>query len=540
MFRNRFFWIIILVLTLVLASGGYYYYSTVYSQTHKPDEEPTIATGQASRGDLVITAGGSGTLIPASETAVGFRSGGVLAELLVEVGESVEAGQLLARLDDTDVLDQVSQAEISVRQAELDLAELDEEVDPADLAGAQATLASAQAELTELMSPPDDQDLLAAQESLRSARATLSDLLVLPDPDEVEVAKADLTLAEMELRSAQAAYDQVAWRADIGTRQESADLWQATTNYERAKAEYEEAREGATADELADARSQIALAQAQLDALLEEPDPDEILAAEAKVTQAQAQLNDLLAGAAASDVEVAELNLAQARMELASARRALEDTQLVAPARGTVTAVDAQLGESVGTTGIVTIADLKEPQVQFWVEEADMASVSPGNRVSIVFEALPDLEFSGEVISIDPALVEVDGTPAVQSYASVDLTDKPMRLLSGMNAEVEVVAGEALNAVLVPLQALRELRGPGPDGQAQYAVFVMLPDGELEMRVVTVGLKDFVNAQILSGLEAGEVVSLGIEEASSSASSSQESQQPAPGPGGFLRFLGGQ
>jgi HlyD family secretion protein len=543
MFRNRPFWILVLVLVLVLTGGGYYYYSNVYSQARQSEDEPTIATAQASRGDLVISASGSGTLIPASETAVAFRSGGVLAELLAEVGDQVEAGQLLARLDDADAQDEVSQAEISLRQAELDLAELGEEAGPADLAGAQASLASAQAELTSLMAAPEDQDLLAARESLRSAQENLNDLLALPDPDEVEIAKADLTLAEMSLRTAQAAYDQVAWQADVGTRQEAADLWQATTDHDRARAEYEEALEGATADELADARAQIALAQAQLDALLVEPDPNEIAAAEAQLAQAQAQLDDLQAGANARDLEVAELNLVQARMNLESARRALKDTQLVAPARGTITAIDAQVGETVGTTGILTLADLAEPQVQFWVEEADLVSVSPGNRVSIVFEALPDLEFSGEIISVDPVLVDVDGTPAVQSYASVDLTGQLIpstalgtgTLLSGMNAEVEVVAGEARNAVLVPLQALREL---GPE---QYAVFVVLPDGELEMRVVAVGLKDFVNAEILSGLEPGEVISLGTEETSSSASSSDGSQeQPPAGGGGFMRFLGGQ
>ena len=88
--------------------------------------------------------------------------------------------------------------------------------------------------------------------------------------------------------------------------------------------------------------------------------------------------------------------------------------------------------------------------------------------------------------------------------------------------------------MLVPLQALREL-SPG-----QYAVFVALPDGELEMRLVEVGLKDFVNAEILSGLEPGEVVSTGTETSSdTSGESPTGGEQPPPG-GGFMRFLGGQ
>ena len=100
-----------------------------------------------------------------------------------------------------------------------------------------------------------------------------------------------------------------------------------------------------------------------------------------------------------------------------------------------------------------------------------------------------------------------------------------------MNAEVEIIAGEARNAVLVPIQALREI---APD---QYAVFVVQPNEELELRMVEVGLKDYVNAEILSGLEVGESVSVGAAESSgTSTGSSTEGEQPMPG---MLRFFGG-
>lgn len=536
MLRKRLFWIVVLALVLISSGGGYFYYNNVYLQAQEPAEVETIATYTVSRGDLTITASGSGTLIPGTEIALGFRSSGVLAELLVEVGDKVEAGELLARLDDTDAQDQVAQAEINLRQAELNLAGLTEEVDAADLAAAQAGLSSAKADLTRLTSPPDEYDLLTAQETLKGAQEALAELLAGPDKDTIEIAEADLTLAEMNLQIAQAAYDRVAHREDVGQTQQAMDLWQATTNYEKAKAEYDEALEGATADEVSDARAKVAQAQAQLDNLLEEPDPDEIAAAEAKVAQAQAQLDSLLAGASASDLETAQLNVAQAQLNLESAQRNLAEAQLLAPVSGTVIAVEAQVGESVGTGLLITLADMEEPQVLFWVEEADMASVAPGNRVNVVFEALPDYTFPGEIVSVDPMLVTVDGTPAVQSYASIDLAHQggsahPATLLSGMNAEVEVVAGEALNAVLVPLQALREL---GPES---YAVFIVLPNSELEMRIVTVGLKDFVNAEILSGLEPGEVVSLGAE-TSSDTSNEAPANNEEPGPG-MMRFFGG-
>jgi HlyD family secretion protein len=531
MFRSKIFWIVLVALVLVATGGGYYYHNNASLQAQQPEAE-VIATGKVIRGDLVITASGSGTLVPSSEIAVGFRSGGRLADVLVEVGDMVEAGQPLARLDDVDAQDQVAQAEIALRQAELDLSELLEGAVPADLAAAQASLSSAKANLTALTSPAGDQDLLSARENLKSAREALADLKAGPDPDEVEIAKTNLTLAEMNVRTAQAAYDQIAWQDNVGSSQQANDLWQATTNYEQVHAEYQEALEGATDEELASARSQVALAQAQLDALLEGPEPDEVAAAEAQLSQAQVQIDELLSGASAKDLETAELGVAQARLNLESARRDLEDTVLVAPVAGTATAVSAQAAELVGTEAIVTLADLQEPQVLFWVEEADLMSVSPGNAVNIVFEALPDYAYPGVVLSVDPVLVDVDGTPAVQSYANVDLAAHPVSLLSGMNVEVEVIAGEARDAVLVPLQALREL---GPE---QYTVFVVLPNGELQMRFVEIGLRDYVNAEILSGLEPGEIVSTGVETSTDISTAPATGGEEGPPPGMF-RFFGG-
>jgi HlyD family secretion protein len=517
MLRKRLFWIVLLAAVLVASGAGYYYYDNVYLQAQEPAADQTVTTYTVSRGDLVLTASGSGTLIPAAEIAVGFQSGGVLAEVLVKVGDQVEGGQLLARLDDTDARDQVTQAEIGLRQAELELAALGEDADAAELAAAQANLSSAKANLTALTSPPADQDLLAAQETLKSAKEALADLLDGPDQDTVDSAKADLTLAAMAVQIAQAAYDKVAYLPNVGTTQEAMDLWEATTNYEKAEATYDEAVQGATADEISDARAQVAQAQAALNALLEEPDPDEVAAAEAQVAQAQAELDALLAGASAKDLETAQLSVDQAQLDQDSAQRALAETQLVAPFAGTVVAVDAQAGESVGSETFITLADMQNPRIEFWVEEADLSSVAPGNAVNVVFEALPDYTFPGQILSVDPALVDVDGTTAVQSYASLDLSTHPVALVSGMNADVEVVAGQALNAVLVPVQALREL------GNSQYAVFVVSASGELEMRPVEVGLKDYVNAEILSGLEPGEVISLGT------AASSESTTTPATG-----------
>jgi len=123
-----------------------------------------------------------------------------------------------------------------------------------------------------------------------------------------------------------------------------------------------------------------------------------------------------------------------------------------------------------------------------------------------VFDAAPEATFNGAIVRVDPLLVAVDGSPAVQAWATLDDAQSAATLISGMSAEVEIIAGEAKNALLVPAQALRELAA------GSYAVFVVQPDGQLKLTPVTVGLRDFANVQILSGLQAGDIVSTGTVE----------------------------
>jgi multidrug efflux pump subunit AcrA (membrane-fusion protein) len=103
-------------------------------------------------------------------------------------------------------------------------------------------------------------------------------------------------------------------------------------------------------------------------------------------------------------------------------------------------------------------------------------------------------------------LVTVDGTSAVQAWASLDLGAQEVNLFSGMTADVEIVTAETRDALLVPVQALRETSA------GEYTVFVVTSDGELEMRTVVVGLMDPVNAEVLDGLELGDIVSIGEAE----------------------------
>ena len=139
--KRRLSWLFIVLplVVVALAAGGWYYFGQRAAATKTP-ATPALQTAKVRTGDITITASGAGNLLPASETALAFRTSGLLAQAAVKVGDRVEAGQVLARLDDADARAQVAQAEANLRLAELKLADLMAGADPAAVAAARASL----------------------------------------------------------------------------------------------------------------------------------------------------------------------------------------------------------------------------------------------------------------------------------------------------------------------------------------------------------------------------------------------------------------
>jgi multidrug efflux pump subunit AcrA (membrane-fusion protein) len=172
MLRKKGFWILVILVVLAAGAGGAYYYQHVYSAGQAPEEEP-LQTATVRRGEIVISASGAGTVIPAAEMDPGFQSSGTLTELLVDVGDRVNEGDVLARLDDTQARKALIAAELALLQAEDALAEqLDTSRAEQDLALAEANLAIAQLKLDELLNwAPDESTVDQAQSSLEAAQA---------------------------------------------------------------------------------------------------------------------------------------------------------------------------------------------------------------------------------------------------------------------------------------------------------------------------------------------------------------------------------
>ena len=442
-FKKRFNLVITSIVLAAIIGGAWY-----FSQPSAADETaaPALQTAKVRTGDLVITANGAGTILPAAQVDLGFRSAGVVAELNVKNGDAVVTGQVLARLENN----------------------LQAEADFLSLFSAQGL---AQAELA----------VVTAQDTLDDS---INDLKYVIGSDayywELQLKQAEETLAALTVDSTASAEQKAEAQKVVDRARLNRDYFQ------QQNIDYLVAEEDVYVDE-----SDIALAHSNFET------------AKVSLLDAQAALEIVKAGSEALTDSIAALGTETAKLE--RARLAVENSRLIAPFDGSIIALNVVTGQTVGTSPVMTIVTTDHLLVRFYLDETDIEKAAAGMQVMFTFDAYPDATVTGEIVLVEPALQIVDGTPVVVVWASLP-DETPFAILSGMTVEAEVIAAESRATLIVPVQALREL-SPG-----SFAVFIVQSDGTLKMTPVTVGLRDFANAEILSGLKVGDVVSTGTVE----------------------------
>lgn len=231
--------------------------------------------------------------------------------------------------------------------------------------------------------------------------------------------------------------------------------------------------------------------------------------------------------AALAQLQAFDAQIAQTATSLDTARANLGYTRIVAPIDGSVVAIVASEGQTVNAVQssptIVKIASLEMMTVEAEISEADVIHVRPGLPASFTILGDPDRKFPGTVRDVEPAPESVSEDDSRSSTQSGDeavyyngLFDVPNRdgvLRIGMTAQVEIVLARARQVLVVPFAALGARAGDG-----SYTVRVLDGKGRAVARSVRIGMNNRVDAQVLSGLRAGEQVVVG--EASADAASS--------------------
>lgn len=195
----------------------------------------------------------------------------------------------------------------------------------------------------------------------------------------------------------------------------------------------------------------------------------------------------------------AEAQVSQATTELAEAEKALDGVKIKAPADGTILSVAGTTGSRYTSGTFITLGDLDALQVQALFTESDIRFLKVGQAATVTLSTEPGKEYAGTVVHIDPT--PTTSNRLVRYGVTIDLKNRPARMLLGQSATVRVTTEEAADALYVPSQAVR--------AQGDGTAVVTVADGGTQVRrTVKVGVRGDTYVEIIDGLSEGDQVVL--------------------------------
>ncbi len=233
-------------------------------------------------------------------------------------------------------------------------------------------------------------------------------------------------------------------------------------------------------------------------------------------------------------IKAAEFNVKSATATLKEAQENLTKTVIYAPMDGIISKMSVEKGERVvGTsqmagTEMLRIADFSQMEVLVDVNENDIIRIKQGDTAIVDVDAYPNRKFTGVVTqiansaknigsSIDQVTnFEVKIFLISESYSDLEINGRnPFR--PGMSASVSIQTDRKDSALAIPLQAITTRSDLASDSlrktlgvnESLEQVFVIKEDNSVDVRIITTGIQDLSNIEVLSGLEEGEKIVTG-------------------------------
>lgn len=392
-----------------------------------------------------------GKLVPNDSVWLAFRSSGQVAELLVDEGDAVKAGDIIARLGDREQLESnIANAELEMLLAELDVLSTEIEIHSAELEWLTAQDAlNALHENWPTATTAAQQTFKDARQTLHDADRRLNILRSTASEADIDLAKSALVLAEDDLDKAEEDFKpyedkpesnltRAAFQSKLAAAQKAYDDAVRTLNGLQGTANDFDISQAET--ELLIAQTQFAQAQEDYEELLEGPDPDDVAIAEARIATAESRV-----ATAKGRFDSIEGRIKAAKAAVAAAQAALDNLDLVATIDGTVVELDLIVGEQVSPgTPVVLVADYS----QWYVEtddltEIEVVDIAVDQEVKVAIDALPEVELVGSVDSISDVFEEKRGDITYTTRILVDEVDPRLRWGMTVVVTFENLSGKA-------------------------------------------------------------------------------------------------
>jgi membrane fusion protein YbhG len=338
--------------------------------------------------------------IEVTDVEVSFKIPGRVQERLVDEGDIVAAGAVVARLESRDLAEQVAMRKAEVQGAAAFLAQLVAGSRPEEIAQSEAIMRQNQARLDELLHGSRTQEIAAAQAAVTRTRA-------------------DSERARLDYER----YARLFEKVNVSAQQYDA----AKAGFEMAQARQREAEE-------------------QLKLVLEGPRQEQIKQAREALVQAKERYALVRKGPRQEEIDQARARLEQTRQALAVAETQFGYATLTAPLPGVVLSKNVEPGEMVAAgTPVITIGDLEKVWVRAYVNETDLGRVKVGQRATVTTDTYPGKQYTGHVSFIasqaefTPKSVQTEKERVKLVYRiKIDIMNPQMELKPGMPADAAI------------------------------------------------------------------------------------------------------
>jgi multidrug resistance efflux pump len=403
--------------------------------------------------------------LSAKDVTIAPESGGKVASVAVEEGQSVTTGQTLFQLDDAYSIVQRDQAAAAVKSAE---AAVESAQKQAASAQAQYELALQNAQAQEVQSRANtwgesvpnnfrpawyfqkEEMIQAAEQQVSAAESDLASAQTDLEAEQEKASTKDFLAAETRLAEAQAAYEnaqltltqsQTSGSEDLKTAaQEKLDA--ADAELEAARLDYEQMLSSSAAEAIVKSRARVAVAQSTLDNARNALSALQTGEESQQVTAAKAA-----ADAANSAANQAEAALEQAQQALKLAELQLERTTVSAPMDGVILTRNLEEGEMIAAGGtVIRMAKLDTLELVVYIAEDLYGRVKIGDSVTVSVDSYPNEVFSGQITQIaDEAEYTARNVQTEQGRKSsvyaikIQVENPDLKLKPGMPADAEFI-----------------------------------------------------------------------------------------------------
>ena len=482
---------ICLVAVLAAGCGG---------QPSSEEAATSITVAQASRGDVASQLSYTGTVNPTSNVAVVPKVAGKVTRVMVKLGDTVQRGDVLYTIDDTDIALQVRQAEAGLTSAQAAYSNAVGGGAKQSVTQMEQALTRAELELNDAQSAYDRaKQANESGSAIIQAEATFNEAKGAYDRAQSQYDNnTAVTAAQVAYDSAKLGYERMQQLFDQGGISKQ-QLESAENQFKTAEAQLSSARDGAQ-QTLDSAKSRFDIAQEQYNTALRNKDA-ELEAAASRLDNAKASLNaarenlDLtknVINPQNAQSAAAQVKSAQAALDIA--REQLSNCSVTAPISGQVSAMPVEVGAMASQATAVTLVDMNGVEIDIKVAEKAINAVAVGMaaKVSVTSAGIDGVDAT--VAEVSPASDMQTGMYQVKIY--VENPDE--RFKAGMFADVQLVTSSHQSTLTIPTAAIKK------DGN-RTLVYVVAGD-KLEERDIQLGIEQEDTTEVIGGLTDGETV----------------------------------